>query len=152
MSGSGISWAICKSAPCSRQTTMPAPHHSVFTGRMPFLPPNQQRQSFEGKNTQRSKIYTVVKIAQGNCRTSHCRNCEKSTCSTDCLNRGNEEKSALAGSEFHTLAICSVKKFRCFEFSHGFIHLVWMPSWWCKSKIFINVKTYQSRNDFVAVK
>ena len=30
MSGSGISWAICKSAPCSRQITMPARHHSVF--------------------------------------------------------------------------------------------------------------------------
>ena len=29
-SGSGISWAVCKSAPRSRQTTMPAPHHSVF--------------------------------------------------------------------------------------------------------------------------
>ena len=44
VSGSGISWAICKSAPCSRQTTMPASHRSVFlTGRMPFLPPNQQR-------------------------------------------------------------------------------------------------------------
>jgi len=28
---------------------MPAPHYSVFfTGRMPFLPPNQQRQSTEG--------------------------------------------------------------------------------------------------------
>jgi len=27
---------------------MPTPHHSVFTGRMPFLPPNQQRQSTEG--------------------------------------------------------------------------------------------------------
>ena len=27
---------------------IPAPHHSVFTGRMPFLPPNQQRQSTEG--------------------------------------------------------------------------------------------------------
>jgi len=27
---SGISWAKCKSAPRSRQTTMPAPHHSVF--------------------------------------------------------------------------------------------------------------------------
>jgi len=39
---------ICKSAPRSRQITMPAPHHSVFTGRMPFLPPNQQRQSTEG--------------------------------------------------------------------------------------------------------
>ena len=30
VSGSGISWAICKSAPCSRQTTIPAPHHSEF--------------------------------------------------------------------------------------------------------------------------
>ena len=28
--GSGISWAICKSAHRSRQITMPAPHHSVF--------------------------------------------------------------------------------------------------------------------------
>jgi len=27
---SGISWTICKSAPCSRQTATPAPHHSVF--------------------------------------------------------------------------------------------------------------------------
>jgi len=30
VSGSGISWDICKSAPRSRQITMPAPHHSVF--------------------------------------------------------------------------------------------------------------------------
>ena len=30
VNGSGISWAICKSAPRSRQTTMPAPQHSVF--------------------------------------------------------------------------------------------------------------------------
>jgi len=30
VSGSGISWAICKSAPRTRQITMPAPHHSVF--------------------------------------------------------------------------------------------------------------------------
>jgi len=30
VSGSGISWAICKSAPCSRQITTPASHHSVF--------------------------------------------------------------------------------------------------------------------------
>jgi len=48
VSGSGISWAICKSAPRSRQITTPTPHHSVFTGRMLFLPPNQQRQSTEG--------------------------------------------------------------------------------------------------------
>jgi len=46
VSGSGISWAICKSAPRSKQTTTPAPHHSVFFPLwMPFLLPNQQRQS-----------------------------------------------------------------------------------------------------------
>ena len=48
--GSGIRWVVCKSAPRSRQITTPAPHHSVFTDRMPFLPPNQQRQSTEGKS------------------------------------------------------------------------------------------------------
>jgi len=30
VSGSGISWAICKYAHCRRQITMPAFHHSVF--------------------------------------------------------------------------------------------------------------------------
>jgi len=49
VSGNGISWAICKSAPSPRHITMPSSHNSVFTGRMPFLPPNQQRQSTEGK-------------------------------------------------------------------------------------------------------
>jgi len=48
VSGSGISWAICKSAPRSRQITIPAPTTLSFTGRMPFLPPNQQRQSTKG--------------------------------------------------------------------------------------------------------
>jgi len=49
VSGSVISWAICKSAPRLRQITVPAPHQSVFTGRMPFLPSSQQHQSSEGK-------------------------------------------------------------------------------------------------------
>ena len=49
VSGSGISWAICKLAPCSRQITVLSAHHQhpttqFFTGQMPFLPPNQQRQ------------------------------------------------------------------------------------------------------------
>jgi len=47
VSGSDISWTICKSAPRSRQKTTPVLHHSFFTGRMPFMPPNQQRQSTE---------------------------------------------------------------------------------------------------------
>ena len=48
VSGSGISWAICKSAPGSKQIITPAPDHSVFTGPMTFLLPIQQRQSTEG--------------------------------------------------------------------------------------------------------
>jgi len=53
VSGSDISWAICKSASRSRQITMPVLHHSkFFTGQMPFLPLNQQHQSTEGKSTE----------------------------------------------------------------------------------------------------
>jgi len=37
VSGSGISWAICKSAPHPRQMTTPAPHQSVFY-RLDALP------------------------------------------------------------------------------------------------------------------
>ena len=50
----GINRTICKqSAPCSRQVTTPAPHHSVFTGRVLFLMPNQQCQSTEGPTTKK---------------------------------------------------------------------------------------------------
>ena len=48
VSGSGICWAICKSAPQRRQPRQ-HPTTQFFTGRMPFLPPNQQRQSTEGQ-------------------------------------------------------------------------------------------------------
>ena len=44
VSDSGISWAVCKSAPCSRQH----PTTQYFTGWMPFLLPNQQHQSTVG--------------------------------------------------------------------------------------------------------
>ena len=41
VSGSGISWAICKSAPRSRQTTTPAAHHSYVFYRPDALPAAQ---------------------------------------------------------------------------------------------------------------
>jgi len=40
--------AVASAAPRSRQITMPAPTTQFFTGQMPFLLPNQQRQSTEG--------------------------------------------------------------------------------------------------------
>jgi len=46
MGGLGMHWhqlTICKQyAPRSRQITTPIPHHSIFTGRVLFLTPNQQ--------------------------------------------------------------------------------------------------------------
>jgi len=68
--GSGISWAICKSAPCPRQITTPALHYSVFIVSMPFLPPNQQCQSTEGTFMQITTsylfiyLYVVVQVEQ----------------------------------------------------------------------------------------
>jgi len=48
VSGNGICWAICKSAPRLRQITMRTPPLTFCTGWMPFLSPNQQHQSTEG--------------------------------------------------------------------------------------------------------
>jgi len=48
VSCSGICWAICKPAPHPRQPCQ-HPTTQFFASRMPFLPPNQQRQSTEGK-------------------------------------------------------------------------------------------------------
>jgi len=39
VSGSGISWAICKSAPRSRQITTPVPHHCFLQARCPSCHP-----------------------------------------------------------------------------------------------------------------
>jgi len=49
VSGSGVGWAICKSAPRSRQITMPAPHHSVFCRPDALPAAHIHRRSTEGK-------------------------------------------------------------------------------------------------------
>ena len=59
VSGNGISWAICKSAPCSRQITTPAPHHSVFY-RPDALPAAQPTAS---KHWRHSSWHKMDKIA-----------------------------------------------------------------------------------------
>jgi len=62
---------------------MPAPHHSVFTGRMPFLPPNQQRQSTEGtgkineklksENMQKRAVFLCLHYILRAIRAGRCR-------------------------------------------------------------------------------
>ena len=52
---------MCKqSAPRSRQITMPAPFHSIFTGFMLFLTPNQQCQSTQGNSVCHIKLVACV--------------------------------------------------------------------------------------------
>ena len=60
VSGSSISWTICKFASRSRQINMPVPHHSFFTSRMPFLPPNQQCQSTEGADAWLEQLSEII--------------------------------------------------------------------------------------------
>ena len=60
-SGSGISWAICKSAPRSRQPRQ-HPTTRFFTDRMPFLPPNQQCQSTEGMSCTKEFIFVSSRV------------------------------------------------------------------------------------------
>ena len=70
VSGSGISWDICKSAPRSRQITTPAPHHSVFY-RLDALPATQPTASKHlrqiislfhcvGKQTETSCVASII--------------------------------------------------------------------------------------------
>ena len=65
-----ISVTICiQSAPCSRQITTPPHHHSIFTGRVPFLMHNQQCESTESrqnckkvKKTELQKLGAISKL------------------------------------------------------------------------------------------
>ena len=62
VSGSGISWAICKSAPCSRQITTPAPHHSFFC-RPDALPAAQPTASKHWRQCTNWSIYNLMTFA-----------------------------------------------------------------------------------------
>jgi len=57
VSVNGISWAICNSAPCQHPITQ------FFTGRMPFLPPNQQGQSTEGITCYMAVVLNFFRIS-----------------------------------------------------------------------------------------
>ena len=63
VSGSGISWAICKSASCSRQTTTPAPHHYVFlqAGCPSCRPTNSVKALKATRQWQRTQIKNKTK-------------------------------------------------------------------------------------------
>ena len=62
VSGSGISWAICKSAPRSRQITTPAPTTQFFTDRMPSCRPTNSVKALKAPVTVTSYAMHTIKI------------------------------------------------------------------------------------------
>ena len=60
---------------------MPAPHRSVFTGRMPFLPPNQQRQSTEGTMRLKSHFNQTTFLAVPHSKSGFRDVLRRSSCS-----------------------------------------------------------------------
>jgi len=82
-----------QSAPCSRQTTTPTPHHSIFTGRMLFLTPDQQRQSTEGTNNTSIQLVYTMRVSKINKR-------KKTTNKQDKKPRNSGQR----GFDFYTLA------------------------------------------------
>jgi len=46
---------------------MPASHNSVFTGQIPFLQPNQQHQSTEGKVSGEIKQFSIAHLLINKC-------------------------------------------------------------------------------------
>jgi len=62
VSGSVISWAICKSAPRSRQITTPAPHRSVFY-RPDALPATQPTASKHWRQKWNTAILTLNRMS-----------------------------------------------------------------------------------------
>jgi len=81
VSGSGISWTICKSACRSRQITMPAPHRSVFY-RPDALPVTQPTVSKHWRQTDNSLgqfVHTCVPLSPSSIIWRWCLAVEKVT-------------------------------------------------------------------------
>jgi len=69
VSGSGISWAICKSAPCSRQITMPAHHDSSFY-RPDALPAAQPTASKHQRQKLSRNVQTISLLYRPPCTSA----------------------------------------------------------------------------------
>ena len=76
VSGSGISWAICKLAPCSRQTTTPAPHHTCCLNY--YITECLQTDFTKTKNWNKGVqvcTYNICSIAKNFSAVSCCSDC-----------------------------------------------------------------------------
>jgi len=59
VSGSGISWAVCKSAPCSRQKTTPAPHHCFLQAGCPSCRPTNSIKALKALTSTENQMKNI---------------------------------------------------------------------------------------------
>jgi len=86
VSGSGISWAVCKSAPRSRQITTPVPHRSVFyrPDALPAAQPTASKHWKHNKDKEHFKhFYTYDSV--GSTARHRLRQHEDVDCTTSAL-------------------------------------------------------------------
>jgi len=62
VSGSDISWAICKSAPRSRQITTPAPHTQFLQAGCPSCRPTNSVKALKDKKTQYNEEKKTIQL------------------------------------------------------------------------------------------
>ena len=139
MSGSGISWAICKSAPRSRQITMPAPHHSVFY-RPDALPDAQLTASKHWRQTVDPLILTYDLDFQ--CPASYCHDPytrKRSTSKVSLFNRQSGNKASTdrrPGSGWSSVGGCRLSASpgaACQTAGHGRRSTARSWAWWRSS-------------------
>ena len=110
VSGSGISWAICKSASRSRQISMPAPHHSVFY-RQDALPDAQPTASKHWREKQQNgKLNSIC--------THHCQ--------TMCNHKvwHNQKHLPVSNADYATCMYCTLLETKPLHRDHQSTHTV----------------------------
>ena len=108
VSGSGIGWAICKSATRSRQITMPAPHHSVFY-RPDALPAGHLHHLFLADNIKTTYYQTTLNITlQQTCISDSFICSASSGCTKLEYSSLSSMPSALVSASFQRRSSCAI--------------------------------------------
>ena len=119
MSGSGVSWAICKSAPRSRQITTPAPHRTVFTGRCPSCHPTNSVKALKAKGgcCITAAVFSAwLMSTTGAWTSSSCHHWQTDALLPPSPSPSSRYYAATPGTRLLQVLICSRYYIRCYSF------------------------------------
>ena len=123
VSGSGISWGVFKSAPSSRQITMPTPHHSLFymPDALPVAQPTASKHWRQQTTTYHPFIHTISLLAENlHCPHTH----------TLCLHteEDNVESSETKITTFKMFKLMAVELL--FNYIIYLLPVIWRLNFW----------------------